>query len=268
MSAPTVKRAAREAQDNTVFRRIARAGYAANGVVHILVGIVFLVVAFGGEGESDQAGAFKAVGAAPLGFVGLWIIAITLWALGAYHALEGILAWGGDAARKWGRRVSEWGQAIAFIAVGIIAAAVAIGARPDPDEAAQEASRGVLAFPGGPFVLEAVGVGIGVAGIAFVVMGARRSFRNRMTIPDTALGASVTALGVVGFVAKGIALLIVSVLLVVAAIQVDPEAAGGLDAAIDALIAMPYGPPLVAGVGVGLIAYGIFCLFRAPYADL
>jgi len=73
---------------------------------------------------------------------------------------------------------------------------------------------------------------------------------------------------VVGFIAKGIALLIVSVLLVVGAVQVDPEAAGGLDAAIDALIAMPYGPPLVAGVGVGLIAYGIFCLFRAPYADL
>ncbi|NYE20851.1 DUF1206 domain-containing protein [Microbacterium immunditiarum] len=268
MSAPTVKRAARDAQDNTVFRRIARAGYAANGVVHILVGVVFVVVAFGGDGESDQAGAFKAVGAAPLGFVGLWLIAITLWALGAYHALEGILAWGGDAARKWGRRVAQWGQAVAFIAVGVLAAAVAIGARPDPDEAAEDASRGVLAIPGGPFILGAIGVGIGIAGIAFVVMGVRRSFRNRMTIPDSALGASVTALGVAGFVAKGIALLIVAVLLIVAAVRVDPEGAGGLDAAVDALIAMRYGPPLVASVGVGLIAYGIFCLFRAPYADL
>ena len=113
-----MKHVAREAEANRGLRGVARAGYAANGCVHILVGVIVLVVAFGGDGETDQAGALKAIGAAPLGFLALWALAIALLGLGLYHLLEGVLAWGGDAARKWGRRVSEWGQALVFIALG------------------------------------------------------------------------------------------------------------------------------------------------------
>jgi hypothetical protein len=54
----------------------------------------------------------------------------------------------------------------------------------------------------------------------------------------------------------------------VAAAKVDPEEAGGLDAAISALIALPAGPWLVGAVGVGLIGYGLFCFFRARFARL
>ena len=44
--------------------------------------------------------------------------------------------------------------------------------------------------------------------------------------------------------------------------------AGGLDGALRALLALAYGPLLVGAVGVGFIAYGFFCLFRARYARL
>jgi Domain of Unknown Function (DUF1206) len=126
----------------------------------------------------------------------------------------------------------------------------------------------VLSLPGGPWVLGLVGIGIGIGGIAFVWMGARRSFEKKVTIPDGTLGTVVRTLGVVGFIAKGIALVILGLLLVVAAVKVDPEAAGGMDAAIQSLIALPYGPWLAGAVGVGLIAYGVFCFFRARFAKL
>src|SRR3954467_5081717 len=113
-----VKHVARRAESSRAFRGAARAGFAANGLVHILIGVIVLAVAFGGKGETDQAGAFKALAAAPAGFLALWALAVALLALGAYHVLEGILArGGGDAARKWGRRVSEWGQAFVFLAL-------------------------------------------------------------------------------------------------------------------------------------------------------
>ena len=41
------------------------------------------------------------------------------------------------AANKWGRRAAEWGQALVFIALGLIAASVALGARPDAEKAAE-----------------------------------------------------------------------------------------------------------------------------------
>lgn len=263
-----VRRAARTAEANPVMRVLARCGFAANGVVHALIGIIVLVVAFGGDGESDQAGALKAIAAAPLGFLVLWIIAIALWALAAWHVLEGILARRDSTAAKWGVRASEWSQAAVYAVIGLLAASVALGARPDPDEAAQDASRGVLFIPGGPFVLGAVGLAIGIGGVVFIAMGLRRDFENKMDIPGGAFGVAVKALGVVGFVGKGLALVILAVLLVVAAVRVDPNAAGGLDAAIGALIVLPYGPWLASAVGVGLIVYGVFCGFRARYASI
>lgn len=267
------KQAARAAESSRAFRTLARSGFAANGVVHVLIGVIVLVAAFGGGGETDQAGAFKAIAAAPLGFVALWVIAIALWALAAWHAAEGLLSRAPESdaeglAKKWGVRVSEWGQAVVFAALGVIAAAVALGARPDTDKTAQDTSRGVLSIPGGPFLLGAVGLGILIAGIAFFVMGVRRSYRNKVEIPPGGLGRAVEVLGVVGFVAKGIALAIVGVLLLVAAIRLDPDAAGGLDGAIEALLALPAGPVLAAIVGVGFLAYGVFCGFRARYAKL
>ncbi|GAA3206276.1 DUF1206 domain-containing protein [Microbacterium terregens] len=271
MDSAAPKRVAREAKQSTPFRWTARAGYAANGVVHILIGIIAIVVALGGDGDTDQSGALMLIAGAPLGFVVLWLIAITLWALGIWQIFEGILVRSpSDDARglaaKWGQRVGAWGQAAIFVALGLISASVALGARVDAEEAAENASRGVLQLPGGSIVLGLVGVGIGIGGIAFVVMGVRRTFRNKIDIPRHGIGRSLAGLGVVGFVAKGVALIIVGILLLVAALKTDPDTAGGLDGAITALLALSYGPWLVAAVGAGFIAYGVFCFFRARFA--
>lgn len=262
------RRVARDAESSTTFRVFARAGYAANGVVHILVGAITLVVALGGDGESDQTGAFKAVATAPLGFAALWIVAIALWALAIWHVLEGVLQRRANTAVKWGVRVGEWGQAATFLVLGGLAASVALGSRPSGDATAQDVSRGVIAVPGGVYVLGAIGLGICVGGVAFVVMGARRSFEKKMLLPARAVGRIVAVLGTVGFIAKGLALVIVGGLLSVAAVRADPTAAGGLDAAVAALVALPAGPWLASMVGGGLIIYGVFCMFRARYARL
>jgi hypothetical protein len=82
------------------------------------------------------------------------------------------------------------------------------------------------------------------------------------------MGATVKSLGLIGFIAKGVALIILAILLIVAAVKVEPDAAGGLDSAIDALLDLSYGAVLVSAIGIGLIAYGVFCFFRARYADI
>jgi len=272
-SRATTREVAREVAHHPAARLGARAGYVANGVVHALIGAITLVVALGGTGESDQTGALKAIADAPLGFAALWVLAVALWALGAWHLAAGVLARDpeGDvkgAAKKWGVRASEWGQAVTFSAIGFIAAAVALGARPNAEQTAEDASEGVLTVAGGSILLSLVGLGVAIGGISFIVMGVMRSFHSKLDIPDTPLGHAVVTLGVVGFIAKGIALLIVGILLLASAVTIDPSTAGGLDGALKALLAMMFGPALVAAVGTGFIAYGVFCLFRARYATL
>ena len=273
MDSAAPRRVAREAEQNAPLRALARGGYAANGVVHILIGVIAVVVAAGGDGATDQSGALMTIAAVPLGFVALWAIAILLCALGVWQVLEGILAPTPTddrpgVARMWGQRIGAWGQAAIFIGLGVIAGSVALGAQIDTERAVEYASRGLLSIPGGPIVLTLIGLGIGIAGVVFIVMGLRRSFRNRIEIPDHGFGKNLAALGLVGFVAKGIALAIVGVLLVAASLSGDADTAGGLDGALRALLSLDLGPWLVAVVGAGFIAYGVFCLFRARFARL
>ena len=267
------KQLAREAESSAAFEAVARAGYVADGIIHALIGVIVLVVASGGDGEGDQAGALKAVAGAPAGFVVLWLIAIGLWALGVWHAIDGLLERdrSGDlkgAAHKWGRRVAEWGQALVFVVLGLVSAAVAVGARPDAEQTTEAASRILLRIPGGPILLALIGLGIAIGGVAFIAMAARRSFRSRMRIPGGRRGWTLTVLGIVGFVAKGVALAIVGVLLVAAAVGTDAEAAGALDGAVDALLDLPLGPMLGWIVGLGFIAYGGFTVARARFARM
>lgn len=261
--------AARAVERQPAARVLARGGYVANGLVHLLIGALVIGVAFGGDRDADQTGAFRAVAEVPLGFVALWVAAALLAALGVWHLAEGMLA---SRRRRgagvWGLRVSEWGQAIVFLFFGGLSAAVALGARPQADDAARDASRGILAVPGGVFAIVLVGVGVAIAGVVFVVMGVRRSFRSKMTIPDGAVGRVVEGLGVAGFIAKGVALGSLGGVLVVAAVRSRADEAGSLDAAIRALLDLSFGREIVIVVGAGLIAYGVFTVFRARYADL
>ncbi|WP_454137749.1 DUF1206 domain-containing protein [Microbacterium paulum] len=280
--ADAARSAARQVEASRLVRALARGGYAASGAVHVLIGLLVLTLAFGGSGEADQSGALRAIAGAPLGLAVLWIIAVLLWALALYHLIEAFVLRGGGATEKtaalktalttalttWGRRISEAGQAVVFAALGTVAASVALGARTEGNRSAEDASRGVLALPGGDIVLGLVGLGVAAGGVAFVVMGVMRSFENKMSIPKDGVGPFVTTLGVVGYIAKGVALAIVGVLLVVAAVTSDASQAGGLDDAFDTLHGLFLGPVLVGLVGAGFIAYGLFLFFRARYARL
>ena len=264
----SARTAAREAEANPAFRVTARAGYAANGILHLLIGGLVIAVGFGAQEDSDQTGAFRALAAAPLGAAALWALAIGLVALGAWHLLQAFAPRHLTVWRRIGRIFAEAPQGLVFVAIGLVSASVALGARPHAEQAAEDLSEGVLSWPIGGFVLGTVGVAVAGVGIGFVWMGLRRSFHSKVRTPDGPLGVALTVLGVVGFVTKGVALIIVGVLVVVAAVTVEPDTAGGLDGATSAVIAVPAGPLLASLVGLGFLAYGVFTIFRARYARL
>jgi hypothetical protein len=72
-------------------------------------------------------------------------------------------------------------------------------------------------------------------------------------------------LGTVGYTAKGAAIAIVGVLLVLAAVHHDPSRSRGLDAALRTLAAQPFGPWLLSVVALGFVAFAAFCVCQARY---
>jgi len=72
--------------------------------------------------------------------------------------------------------------------------------------------------------------------------------------------------GVVGYIAKGVALAVVGGLFGLAALHSNPKEAKGLDGALRALKDQPFGPGLLTAVALGIAAYGIYSFSRARHA--
>ena len=87
-------------------------------------------------------------------------------------------------------------------------------------------------------------------------------------MPAGTLGTVTVGLGVAGYIAKGIAVGVVGILVIVAGFTVDPSQSTGLDGALRSLAALPFGVVILVLVGLGLIAYGVYCFFRARFAKL
>jgi hypothetical protein len=67
-------------------------------------------------------------------------------------------------------------------------------------------------------------------------------------------------LGAIGEVGRGVAIGLIGFFLLRAAITYDPAQATGLDGALRRLALQTWGVLLVAVVGVGFVAYGVYCL--------
>jgi hypothetical protein len=110
---------------------------------------------------------------------------------------------------------------------------------------------------------------VAVVGIIYAVRGFKKSFEKHINPPSTP-GArkAVTALGMVGYVAKGVALFVTGLLVVIATVTVHPEQSTGLDGGLRALREQPYGVYVLAAVGAGLICYGAYTVVRARLAKM
>jgi len=89
-----------------------------------------------------------------------------------------------------------------------------------------------------------------------------------LVVPGGTAGTATIALGIVGYVAKAIALGAVGVLFVFAALNGNASQANGLDQGLRSLAGLPFGVVILVGVGIGLIAYGLYSFVRARYAKL
>lgn len=259
--------AAARVQHSRPLRTAARVGYAVNGLLHVLIGVIALGIATGGGGEADQGGALGQLAGHPAGAALLWVIVVGLWGLGLFQLLEAALVRGTDRD-DWVERAKEGGKGVAYLAIGVTAFTVARGGSSDSSEQTQTLSARVLAAPGGVALLVVLGLAVVAIGGYFVVKGARQRFREDLLVPGGRQGRVVVGLGVVGYVAKGVVLGIVGVLFVVAALQADPSEATGIDGALKALAEVPFGVVLLVVVAVGLVAYGAFQFVRARRARL
>lgn len=256
---------------NKVFERFARGGYLASGLVHLIIGYIAIRLALGGGGGTvDQSGALAALASTPGGALTLWVAAVAFTMMGLWRLVETILGRATDpkSQDRWSEafdRAKALALSVTYFVFAFTTLGFARGA--GKSSGAQESGISVrlMQTSGGKAALVAAGVAIVAVGGYHVYKGATRSFLDDLAGSP---GDAVRRLGIVGYVAKGVVLAGVGVLLVVATLRSQPDRATGLDGALKTLLTHPAGAVMLVLAGLGIIAYGLYSFVMARHTKM
>ncbi len=259
MDSTEVKTAATRAGNNRALEMTARIGYALNGVLHVLLGVIALQLAwFSRKASVDQSGALGTLSDNPFGKIVLWVAVLGWLGLAIWQLSEAIA--GGRGA---GDRVKAGSKSLVYLALSWTAFRFATGSGTSSKSQTRDFTASLMSKPAGQWLVALVGlVIIGVA-VYHVYKGWKRKFLQDL---EEQPGRWIERAGRFGYIAKGVALAIVGFLFLVAAVRHKPSEAGGLDTALRSLLGAPGGQLLLTIVALGLIAFGIYSFGRAKHA--
>jgi hypothetical protein len=259
------------ATNSDAFEYTARAGFAASGVLHLLLGYIIGRLAFTGGGNADQSGALATLGSQTGGAVMLWIAAVGLVALGLWRVAEAVI--GAKPGEKTGsrddnpawKRAKSLGLAIVNFAIAFSAARFAMGSGQSSSQQNSGLSAQLMQSGWGKALLIAVGLGVIAVGGYHIYKGASEKFFDELRVSG---GTAIKAIGVTGYVAKGLVLAGAGLLVILATLQADPAKASGLDAAVKTLGQAPFGKFLLIAAAVGIAAFGAYSFVRSRYGRM
>jgi len=267
---------ARNAANSGVMKGLARLGYAAKGVVYIIIGFLAGKLALGQGGQAtDQRGALRTISEQPLGKFLLIIIAIGLLAFGLWSLVQAIYDTESEGRKAKGiiARIGYGVVGLAYLVLAFGAYQLAAGSGNGGNSTTsttQDATAKLLALPlGVPLV---VIIGLVVLGVAVYLYARayRAKFQRRLALSNLRpqVRKTMIFLGRLGYAALGVVFTIIGFFLIVAAVQFNPQKAKGLDAAIGELQKLPLGQVLLGLVALGLLAYGVYSFVEARYRIL
>ena len=261
MDGTGVEQAATDLANKPAVRKAARAGFAATGVVHLLIAWIALQLAIGGRQHSaDQTGALRTLAGTPVGGPALVVAAVAFGALALWLLVQAVIGSSGKADR-----VKQVGRALVYGALAWTTVRVLLGGGQSSRKQSQSFTADVMRHTGGKVVIVALGLAVVGIGVYHVVKGVKSSFLDDLTRNPGRWGVLV---GRLGYIAKGVALALVGLLFVLAGIRSKPSEAGGLDAALHTLLNQPFGAVLLVAVAVGLACFAVYSFVRARYGRL
>lgn len=247
---------------------VARVGLTAYGVVHLVIGWLALQLALGQDsGTPSSTGAVRELAQQPFGEVLVWLVAVGLMLLAVWQLLDA--AFGHpylEGTTRLRKRATSAGKVLVYGYLAFSAATIAAGAGSSGGGSASTTAK-VMNLPAGQLLVGAVGAVVIGTGIYLVYKGLSGKFTEDLTAEGQSgeTGTAYTAVGKVGYVAKGVAIGLVGALIGYAAITHEPRKSAGLDQALQEVLDQPFGPYLLGAIAVGFACFGLFCFAHARH---
>ena len=213
VSAPGVRRTARQASHRRAAHFLARAGLTARGVIYILIGWVAVLVALGHSSrEADQQGALQMLAGKPYGLVSLWLLGIGFAAYALWRLSEAAFGVTGEPSGA-GPRLKSLARAVIYAGLSYLTFTVISGRARSQSGRQQDITATAMQHPAGRVLVGVVGLAIVACGIVLVAEGARKKFMKHLNTAQMSATTrrGVKVLGMTGTIARGLVFALVGV---------------------------------------------------------
>lgn len=255
------------------FESFGRAGWVAKGAVYGLIGLLFIRIAWlgGASEEANQEGAVERIAGTGPGGLLLVVLAAGLLLYIVWRLFTVVLPgdWTGRALLdRIGYAVSAAVYTSLLVTVVDILVSDGGSDAESEDRTIERYVKDTLEMPAGRWLVAVAGIVVIGIGVAFVRKGVTRSFRDSISGDHGGERSVIDNLGLVGWVARGVSMFLIGGFLTRAAYLFDADEAAGFDDSIRQIADSTWGSLLAVLVGVGFIAFGVFCIVSARHQEL
>jgi len=243
---------------------LARAGYAAKGVVYFIIGALAVQVAMGDGGKTTGAkGALSTIAGEPFGQTMLVITGIGLLGYAIWKFVQAATdpEHDGSDAKGLAKRGAYVCSGVVHVGLAIEAVRLVIGsAGGGGGSSAQHWTGRLMQQPFGPWLVGIVGIAILIAGAVQTYRAYSAKFMEKLKTQQMSSAERTWSerIGRAGFAARGVVYFVIGGGLLAAAASSNSDEAMGVGQALTKLANQPYGPWLLGLVALGLAAYGVF----------
>jgi hypothetical protein len=262
---------ARRAETHPAAQRLASVGVVSRAAIYVVLAALTLEIAIRGRSSSqaDTQGVFSEIARQPDGKALLALLGLGLALYAGWRFLQVLSGKPSPGAKGALTRFGWFCSGVLYIALCVDAFKLLFGSASNnsPSQHPSSFAATVLRWPLGPFLLGVIGFGVAVGGITLIVWGFVHDYgnvldRSRMTSRKFAVARTT---GILGDVARGVAILLVAASLVSSAISNDPQHSKSLGAALQSAINVRGGPELIGLLAGGLLCFSAYTVMEAIY---
>ena len=247
-------------------RVFARSGYAARGIVYLLVGGLTTLAALGASGDSaDSRDALASVLNAPFGKILLAIIALGLLGYSIWRIVQSTKDPDNHGTDLKGLtiRMALFISAISHLLLAFYCASLIFTFSSSSSDSGGFTSW-LMSQAFGRWLVGAVGIAVIGSGIAHGIKAWKVKFDDYLEMPSSVKHWAYPVCRF-GLVIRGFVLVLAGLFFLVAAYLVNPEQAGGISKVFNTLREQAFGQWLLAFVAIGLFTFGLYSLLEAVY---
>ncbi|MCF4997234.1 DUF1206 domain-containing protein [Pseudomonas syringae] len=252
---------------------LARGGYAARGVLYLIIGIFALLAAKDSTGSKDSHKSLEALLSQPFGYVLVGLVVAGLLAFAAWRVLQAI-----RDVDHHGKNLKGWVIRAGLLAGGLVNGGLALfalgllisGARSSGDSGSGQTKdllAHLLSWDHSNVLIHLIAlVPLGV-GLAHIIKGWKASFEKYFEADEEVM-RYIRPMSRFGLIARGVVFIEIAVLLEFSGSRYKATDPPGMKEALDALQNLPAGALILMVMALGLIAFSAYSFSEAAWRKI